>query len=70
MGVPKLIFGAASFGMNFVNPEDAQEVLDYLKENNIIHLDTAGRYPPTFAWALGGTARRDQSCLSGLHYRH
>ncbi|THC87557.1 hypothetical protein EYZ11_012995 [Aspergillus tanneri] len=47
MGVPRLIFGAASFGMNFVNPEDAQEVLNYLKENNITHLDTAGRYPPT-----------------------
>lgn len=47
MGVPRLIFGAASFGMNFVNPEDVQEVLNYLKENNITHLDTAGRYPPT-----------------------
>lgn len=47
MGNPKLIFGAASFGMNFVNLEDIQKVLDYLKENNITHLDTAGRYPPT-----------------------
>lgn len=47
MGNPKLIFGAASFGMNFVNFEDIQEVLDHLKENNITHLDTAGRYPPT-----------------------
>ncbi|KAI9927519.1 hypothetical protein MW887_003137 [Aspergillus wentii] len=47
MGNPKLIFGAASFGMNFVNLEDVQEVLDYLKENNVTHLDTAGRYPPT-----------------------
>ena len=46
-GCPKLIFGAASFGMNFVSLEDVQEVLDYLKENNITHLDTAGRYPPT-----------------------
>lgn len=43
---PKLIFGAASFGMNFVSPEEVQEVLDFLKQNNIIHLDTAGRYPP------------------------
>lgn len=47
MGVPKLIFGAASFGMDFVNPEDVQEVLNYLKEKNITHLNTAGRYPPT-----------------------
>lgn len=47
MGVPRLIFGAALFGMNFANREDVQEVLDYLKENNITHLDTAGRYPPT-----------------------
>lgn len=47
MGVPKLIFGAASFGMNFVDLEDVQKVLNYLKENNITHLDTAGRYPPT-----------------------
>ena len=46
-GCPRLIFGAASFGMNFVSLEDVQEVLDYLKENNITHLDTAGRYPPT-----------------------
>lgn len=47
MGVPKLIFGAALFGMNFANPKDVQEVLDYIKENNITHLVTAGRYPPT-----------------------
>ena len=47
MGNPKLIFGAASFGMNFVELENVQEVLDYLKENNVTHLDTAGRYPPT-----------------------
>lgn len=47
ISVPKLIFGAALFGVNFANPEDVQEVLDYLKENNITHLDTAGRYPPT-----------------------
>lgn len=47
MGSPKLIFGAASFGMSFVSLEDVQEVLDCLKENNITHLDTAGRYPPT-----------------------
>lgn len=44
---PKLIFGAASFGMNFVDLENVQEVLNYLKENNVAHLDTAGRYPPT-----------------------
>ena len=47
MGNPKTIFGAASFGMSFVTLENVQEVLDYLKENNITHLDTAGRYPPT-----------------------
>ena len=47
MGSPKLIFGTALFGMNFVNLDDVQEVLDCLKENNITHLDTAGRYPPT-----------------------
>lgn len=46
MGNPKTIFGAASFGMSFVTLENVQEVLDYLK-NNITHLDTAGRYPPT-----------------------
>lgn len=44
---PRLIFGAASFGMNFVSREDVQEVLRYLKENDITHIDTAGRYPPT-----------------------
>lgn len=33
--------------MSFVNPKDVQDVLDYLKANNITHLDTAGRYPPT-----------------------
>ena len=47
MGRPKLIFGAASFGMNFIDPENVQGVLDYLKENNVTNLDTAGRYPPT-----------------------
>ncbi|PLB49820.1 aflatoxin B1 aldehyde reductase-like protein [Aspergillus steynii IBT 23096] len=47
MSHPKLIFGAASFGMNFLSTEEVQEVLDFLKQNNIMHLDTAGRYPPT-----------------------
>ena len=44
---PRLIFGAASFGINFAITENVQEVLKYLKENDITHLDTAGRYPPT-----------------------
>ncbi|KAH8430918.1 uncharacterized protein LDX57_008582 [Aspergillus melleus] len=46
MGNPKLIFGAASFGMDFASPEEIQEVLDYLKRNKITHIDTASRYPP------------------------
>ena len=44
---PRLIFGAATFGMNFTSTDNVQEVLGYLKENGITHLDTAGRYPPT-----------------------
>ncbi|KAI9038214.1 aldo/keto reductase family protein [Aspergillus affinis] len=47
MGNPKLIFGAASFGMNFVSPEEVQEILNFLKQNSITDIDTAGRYPPT-----------------------
>lgn len=43
---PKLIFGAASFGMNFTTPTQVQDVLNFLKENHITQLDTAGRYPP------------------------
>lgn len=33
--------------MNFVSPEDVQEVIRYLKENDITHVDTAGGYPAT-----------------------
>ncbi|KAK1146787.1 hypothetical protein N8T08_002548 [Aspergillus melleus] len=47
MGSPKLIFGVASFGMDFVSPDEVQEILDFLKQNKIIYIDTAGRYPPT-----------------------
>lgn len=44
---PRLIFGAATFGMNFTSTDDVKEVLKYLKDNGITHLDTEGRYPPT-----------------------
>ena len=47
MGSPKLIFGAASFGMDLVSPEEVQEILDFLKQIRNIQIDTAGRYPPT-----------------------
>jgi len=43
---PRLIFGAASFGMNYSTPEEVQSLLDLLKSHGITHLDTAGRYPP------------------------
>lgn len=33
--------------MNFVSPEDVHEVIRYLKENDITHVDTAGGYPST-----------------------
>lgn len=44
---PQLIFGAASFGDAFREPEDVQSVLELLQSHNIKYLDTAGRYPPT-----------------------
>lgn len=47
MGSPRIIFGAATIGMSFTTVRDVQEVLDLLKKNNITHIDTAGRYPPT-----------------------
>lgn len=45
--VPQLIFGAASFGDSFQEPDNVQSVLDLLKTHKITYLDTAGRYPPT-----------------------
>lgn len=33
--------------MSFNTVREVQEVLDFLKRNNITHIDTAGRYPPT-----------------------
>jgi aflatoxin B1 aldehyde reductase len=45
--IPQLIFGAASFGDAFREPEDVQSVLELLKTYDVKYLDTAGRYPPT-----------------------
>ncbi|TEY45518.1 hypothetical protein BOTCAL_0330g00090 [Botryotinia calthae] len=47
MGHLSLIFGAASIGMDFSAQESVQDALEVLKELNISHIDTAGRYPPT-----------------------
>ncbi|KAF5869773.1 putative aldo keto protein [Botrytis fragariae] len=47
MSHPSLIFGAASFGMDFSTKESVQDALEVLKELNISQIDTAGRYPPT-----------------------
>lgn len=44
---PQLIFGTASFGDAFREPQDVQSVLDLLRTHHIMRLDTAGRYPPT-----------------------
>ena len=46
-GHPRLIFGAASVGMNFLNPTDVQTLFDALKSAGVTHVDTAGRYPAT-----------------------
>jgi aflatoxin B1 aldehyde reductase len=46
MGRPKIIFGAATVGMGFDDPQAVAGVLDLLKKHNIDHIDTAGRYPP------------------------
>jgi hypothetical protein len=46
MGRPNIIFGAATFGMGFDDPQAVSEVLDFLKKHDIHHIDTAGRYPP------------------------
>ncbi|KIM96042.1 hypothetical protein OIDMADRAFT_44817 [Oidiodendron maius Zn] len=44
---PQLIFGTASFGDAFREPQDVQSVLDLLRTHHIMRLDTAARYPPT-----------------------
>jgi len=46
MGKPTIIFGAATFGMGFDDPQAVSEVLDLLEKHGIRHIDTAGRYPP------------------------
>jgi aflatoxin B1 aldehyde reductase len=46
MGRPKIIFGAATFGMGFDDSHAVSEVLGFLTSQNIHHIDTAGRYPP------------------------
>jgi aflatoxin B1 aldehyde reductase len=46
MGQPRIIFGAATVGMGFDDPQAVAEILDLLKKHNIDHIDTAGRYPP------------------------
>lgn len=46
MSAPKVIFGAASIGMDFKNVSAVCEVLDLLEKNGVLQIDTAGRYPP------------------------
>ncbi len=45
MSYPKLIFGAGHLGMSFSTTAETGELLDYLKSQNIQHIDTARRYP-------------------------
>ncbi|KAI9658639.1 MAG: hypothetical protein M1821_002199 [Bathelium mastoideum] len=49
MARPVLIFGTATFGMDmtsFQDSEDIKNILQTLKKLDIVHLDTAARYPP------------------------
>ena len=42
---PKLIFGAGNLGVSFPTPAETIELLDFLKSQDIRHIDTARRYP-------------------------
>lgn len=46
MSRPKIIFGTATVGMGFDDPQTVSELLEFLKGHNINYIDTAGRYPP------------------------
>jgi aflatoxin B1 aldehyde reductase len=46
MSRPNIIFGTATVGMGFNDVQTVSELLDFLMQNNINHIDTAGRYPP------------------------
>ena len=46
MGRPNIIFGAATFGMGFDDPQAVSEILDFLNKHDIHRIDTARRYPP------------------------
>ena len=43
---PGIIFGTATVGLGFDDAEQVSELLDYLEDNGIDHIDTAGVYPP------------------------
>ena len=47
MSHPKLLFGAAGFGVEFVSTEAVREILETLSALGITEIDTAARYPPT-----------------------
>lgn len=44
---PQLIFGGASFGLDFKSEESVREILQVLKSNGVTQIDTAALYPPT-----------------------